>query len=154
MDRHRIITFLSVAILLLTLDLACTYMTFAVMGMPMGYEMNPMFRQWMIQDGWTLAFGKFVLFKLLLFLMAGWLIFFTKSKTFSFIFVQCAISNHLIAIFTHPTLWWISDWQLRSLLLITVGLFSLCCTWLGIRYLRAESPLFPFLAAPLRNQQV
>jgi hypothetical protein len=149
MDRQKVIWFFAAAFLLLILDLACTYATFAVMGMPLGYEMNPIFRRWIIHDGWVISFAKFVLFKSVLFAMCGWLIFYTRSKIFSFIFVQCTVSNHLIAIITHPTLWWGVDWQLRSAVLVTIGLFSLLVTWFGIRFLRAESSVFSSMSSPL-----
>jgi hypothetical protein len=66
-DRSRIGLFCLASFSLLGFDLACTYITFAIKGMPLGYEMNPWFRLWMIRDGWALSFAKFFLLKAMLF---------------------------------------------------------------------------------------
>ena len=57
----------------------------------------------------------------------------------AFIFAQCAISNHLVAISSHPTLWWMDNLELRTILLWGVALFSLLLTYFGIRYLRISA---------------
>jgi hypothetical protein len=75
--------------------------------------------------------------------MCGWVIFRTHSRIFSFLFVQCMVGNHLIAICSHLALWWIPYWETRSTLLMVAGTLSLLLTYFGIRYLRSQtnSPL-------------
>jgi hypothetical protein len=142
-DRSRIGLFCLASFSLLGFDLACTYITFAIKGMPLGYEMNPWFRLWMIRDGWALSFAKFFLLKAMLFALCGWSIFRTESRIFSFLAVQCLVGNHLIAICSHLALWWIPHWETRSTLLLGAGACSLLFTFFGIRHLRAQtdSPL-------------
>ena len=139
MEKQRAILFFLVAFLLFTLDMACTYVTFAIKGIPVAYEVNAVFRDWLIRDGWLLSVGKFVPLKTGLFGVCGWLIFRTESQLATFIFAQCSISNHLVAISSHPTLWWMRDMELRTLLLYLIGLVSLFVTYFGIRYLRMAS---------------
>jgi hypothetical protein len=141
MEKQKAILFFLVAFLLFALDMACTYVTFAIKGIPVAYEVNTVFRNWLIRDGWLLSVGKFVLLKTGLFGVCGWLIFRTESQMATFIFAQCSISNHLVAISSHPTLWWMRDMELRTLLLCLIGLISLFVTYFGIRYLRLTTPL-------------
>jgi hypothetical protein len=137
MENRKLILFFLVAFLLFAVDIGCTYTTFAIKGVPIAYEMNTVFRDWVVQDGWVISVGKFTVFKGALFAVCGWLIFGTRNKIITFILAQCTISNHLIAICSHPTLWWMDDWKLRTTLLCASGLISLSLTFYGIRYLRA-----------------
>ena len=136
MEKQKTILFFLVAFLLFALDMGCTYVTFAIKGIPVAYEVNSLFRNWLIRDGWMLSVGKFVVLKTGLFGVCGWLIFRTESQMATFIFAQCSVSNHLVAISSHPTLWWMRNMELRSLLLCLIALISLLMTYFGIRYLR------------------
>jgi len=136
MEKQKTILFFLVAFLLFALDMGCTYVTFAIKGLPVAYEVNSLFRNWLIRDGWMLSVGKFVVLKTGLFGVCGWLIFRTESQMATFIFAQCSVSNHLVAISSHPTLWWMRNMELRSLLLCLIALISLLVTYFGIRYLR------------------
>jgi hypothetical protein len=136
MEKQKTILFFLVAFLLFALDMGCTYVTFAIKRLPVAYEVNSLFRNWLIRDGWMLSVGKFVLLKTGLFGVCGWLIFRTESQMSTFIFAQCSVSNHLVAISSHPTLWWMRNMELRSLLLCLIALISLFVTFFGIRYLR------------------
>ncbi|PYV37017.1 MAG: hypothetical protein DMG06_29140 [Acidobacteria bacterium] len=136
MEKQKQVLFFLVAFMLFALDIGCTYTTFAVKGVPIAYEVNTIFRDWVIRDGWAVSVMKFVVLKTILFGLSGWLIFKTQSKIMAFIFAQCAISNHLVAISSHPTLWWMDNLELRTILLWAVALFSLLLTYFGIRYLR------------------
>jgi hypothetical protein len=142
MVHQKFRLFLIAAVVLLMADLACTYETFVILGLPLSYEMNPVFRSWMIQDGWALSFLKFSVLKTLLFFFCGWLIFYTRNWIFTYIFAQLVVTNHLVAIFSHSTLWWIHNWELRSCLLMAAGISTLIVTFMGLRYLRSEGPLF------------
>jgi hypothetical protein len=137
MENRKLILFFLVAFLLFAVDIGCTYTTFAIKGVPIAYEMNTVFRDWVVQDGWVISVGKFTLFKAALFAVCGWLIFGTRNQIITFILAQCTISNHLVAICSHPTLWWLDNWKLRTSLLCASGLISLFLTFYGIRYLRA-----------------
>jgi len=136
MEKQKAALFFFVAFMLFALDIGCTYTTFAIKGVPIAYEVNTVFRDWVIRDGWAISVMKFVLLKTVLFGLCGWLIFKTQSKVMAFIFAQCAISNHLVAISSHPTLWWMDNLQMRIILLWMIGLLSLLLTYFGIRYLR------------------
>ncbi len=140
MEKQKTILFFAVAFLLFTVDIGCTYVTFAIKGIPVAYEVNSVFRNWLVRDGWLLSVGKFVLLKTSLFGVCGWLIFRTESQLATFVFAQCSVSNHLVAISSHPTLWWMHDMELRTLLLCLISLLSLFLTYFGIRYLRNENP--------------
>jgi hypothetical protein len=141
MVNQRLRLYSIAAMILLSLDLACTFETFSVLGLPLSYEMNPLFRAWMISDGWALSFLKFFLLKSMLIILCGWLIFFTRTRIFTFIFTQLVVTNHLLGIFSHSTLWWIHNWEWRSWLLIAAGISSLFLTFFGLRYLRADGPI-------------
>lgn len=141
MENHKLHLFIMASLLLLFLDLTCTYITFAVIGFPLGYEMNPLFRRWIIQDGWTVSLFKFILLKTILFFCCGWLIFKTRLQIFTILFAQVAVTNHLVAILSHPTLWWLTNWEWRSWILMAAGIASLVLTFFGIRFLRAVPPL-------------
>ena len=147
MKKQKTIVFFAVSFLLFAIDLGCTYNTFAVRGIPIAFEVNTTFRDWVIQDGWIISVGKFTLLKTFLFSLCGWLIFRTRSHVVTFIMAQCSVSNHLIAISSHPTLWWMHDLEMRSLLLKIIAVLSLLLTYFGIRYLRArpgeDQPLPP-----------
>ena len=140
MEKQKTILFFAVAFLLFTADIGCTYVTFAIKGIPIAYEVNSVFRNWLVRDGWLLSVSKFVLLKTSLFGVCGWLIFRTESQLATFVFAQCSVSNHLVAISSHPTLWWMHDMELRTLLLCLISLLSLLVTYFGIRYLRNENP--------------
>jgi hypothetical protein len=142
MINQRLRLYTIAALILLFLDLACTFETFSVLGLPLSYEMNPLFRAWMIRDGWVLSFLKFIFLKTILIVLCGWLIFYTQNRIFTFIFSQFVVTNHLLAIFSHSTLWWIHNWEWRSCLLIAAGVSSLFLTFFGLRYLRAEGPYY------------
>lgn len=146
MEKQKQALFFFVAFMLFALDIGCTYTTFAIKGVPIAYEVNTVFRDWVIRDGWAISVMKFVVLKTVLFSVCGWLIFKTTSKVMAFIFAQCAISNHLVAISSHPTLWWMDNLALRIILLWAIGLFSLLLTYFGIRYLR-----IPKVEAPARQ---
>src|SRR5437773_3955809 len=137
MEKQKQVLFFLVAFMLFALDIGCTYTTFAVKGVPIAYEVNTIFRDWVIRDGWAVSVMKFVVLKTFLFGMCGWLIFKTRSKIMAFISAQCAISNHLVAISSHPTLWWMDNLILRTILLWVIGIFSLLLTYFGIHYLRS-----------------
>jgi hypothetical protein len=49
----------------------------------------------------------------------------------------------LVAICSHPTLWWMDNWKLRTSFLCASGLISLLLTFYGIRYLRAGKVYSP-----------
>jgi hypothetical protein len=139
MERKKTVLFFTVAFLLFALDVVCTYTTFAVRGVPIEFEVNQTFRDWVIRDGWLVSIGKFTLLKTLLFALAGWMIFRTRSRIAAFILAQCIVSNHLVAISSHPTLWWMDNREYRSLLLKLIAGISLVLTFYGIRYLRGRS---------------
>lgn len=149
MEKQKAILFFLVAFLLFALDMGCTYVTFAIKGIPVAYEVNTVFRDWLIRDGWLVSVGKFIILKTGLFGVCGWLIFRTESQMATFIFAQCSISNHLVAISSHPTLWWMSNMGLRSFLLCLIGLISLFLTHFGIRYLRMATLAPSPVATPL-----
>jgi len=151
MEKQKTMLFFLVAFFLFALDMGCTYVTFAIKGIPVAYEVNSLFRNWLIRDGWMLSVGKFVVLKTGLFGVCGWLIFRTESQMATFIFAQCSVSNHLVAISSHPTLWWMRNMELRSLLLCLIALISLLMTYFGIRYLRM-TPL-PLTTSDLEQQQ-
>jgi hypothetical protein len=136
MEKKKTALFFLVAFLLFALDIGCTYVTFAIKRIPVGYEVNWVFRDWLVRDGWLLSVGKFVLLKTGLFGVCGWLIFRTESQLATFIIAQCSVTNHLVAILSHPTLWWMHNMELRALLLCVISLVSLFLTYFGIRYLR------------------
>ena len=138
MKKQKTIVLFAVSFLLFAIDLGCTYNTFAVRGVPIVFEVNTTFRDWVIHDGWAISVGKFTLLKTLLFSLCGWLIFKTRSHVVTFIMAQCSVSNHLIAISSHPTLWWMQDLEMRSFLLKMIAALSLFLTYFGIRYLRAR----------------
>ena len=117
MLSKKTILFFATAFFLFAVDVGCTYTTFAVRGVPIEYEVNQVFRDWVIRDGWLMSIGKFTILKTLLFALAGWAIFRTRSRIAAFILAQCIVSNHLVAISSHPTLWWMDDLEYRSLLL-------------------------------------
>ncbi len=137
MEKQKQALFFFVAFTLFTVDIGCTYTTFAIKGVPIAYEVNAVFRDWVIRDGWAISVMKFIVLKAVLFGMCGWLIFKTRSKIMAFISAQCAISNHLVAISSHPTLWWMNNLELRTILLWVIGVFSLLLTYFGIHYLRS-----------------
>ncbi|MEW5979891.1 MAG: hypothetical protein AB1898_29190 [Acidobacteriota bacterium] len=141
MNKRKVIEFFLIAFLLFAIDLTCTYVTFAVKGVPIAYEVNELFREWVREQGWLVSIGKFTVLKALLFTVAGWLIFRTESRITAFLFAQCAVSNHLVAISSHPTLWWIRDHDFRTLLLWLIGILSVVLTYFGIRYLRHRPPV-------------
>lgn len=138
MLNKKAILYFATAFFLFALDLGCTYTTFAVRGVPIEFEVNLVFRDWVIQDGWLLSIGKFTILKTLLFALAGWTIFRTRSRIAAFILAQCIVSNHLVAISSHPTLWWMDNLEYRSLLLKGVAAASMVLTFYGIRFLRAK----------------
>jgi hypothetical protein len=137
MSSKKTFLFFVTAFILFALDLGCTYTTFAVRGVPIEYEVNQVFRDWVIRDGWLMSIGKFTILKTLLFALAGWAIFRTRSRIAAFILAQCIVSNHLVAISSHPTLWWMDDLEYRSLLLKGIAGMSMILTFYGIRFLRA-----------------
>jgi hypothetical protein len=141
MSNRKTILYFATAFLLFAVDVGCTYTTFAVRGVPIELEVNQVFRDWVIRDGWLLSIGKFTILKTLLFAVAGWAIFRTRSRFAAFILAQCIVSNHLVAISSHPTLWWMDNLEYRSLLLKGVAGVSMVLTFYGIRFLRA-SPAF------------
>lgn len=134
---HKIALFFLTAFLLFAVDLGCTYTTFAVMGVPIEFEVNKVFRDWVVRDGWLVSIGKFTVLKTLLFAVAGWMIFRTRNRVATFVLAQCVVSNHLVAISSHPTLWWMDNFEVRSLLLKLIAAVSLVLTFYGIRYLRS-----------------
>jgi hypothetical protein len=140
MEMKKLTLFFSFAFLLFAVDLGCTYTTFAVLGVPIEFEVNKVFRDWVIRDGWLVSIGKFTLLKAVLFVIAAWMIFRTRNHVATFILAQCFVSNHVVAISSHPTLWWMEDLQVRSLLLKVIAGASLVLTFYGIRYLRSQPP--------------
>ncbi len=140
METKKTLLFFAVAFLLFAVDVGCTYNTFAVRGVPIEFEVNQLFRNWVIRDGWLISIGKFTVLKTLLFAAAGWMIFKTRSRIAAFVLAQCVVSNHVVAISSHPTLWWMNDHQARSLLLRLIAGVSLVLTFYSIRYLRACPP--------------
>lgn len=145
MLNKRTLLYFATAFLLFAVDLGCTYTTFAVRGVPIEFEANQVFRDWVIRDGWLLSIGKFTLLKTLLFAVAGWTIFRTRSRIAAFILAQCIVSNHLVAISSHPTLWWMDNLESRSLLLKGIAGVSMVLTFYGIRFLRVK----PRVIAPV-----
>jgi len=145
MFNRKTILYFATAFLLFAVDVGCTYTTFAVRGVPIEFEVNQVFRDWVIRDGWLLSIGKFTILKTLLFALAGWAIFRTQSRIAAFVLAQCIVSNHLVAISSHPTLWWMDNLEYRSLLLKGVAGVSMVLTFYGIRFLRAK----PDIATPI-----
>ena len=145
MFNNKTVLYFVTAFLLFAVDLGCTYTTFAVRGVPIELEVNQVFRDWVIRDGWLLSIGKFTILKTLLFSVAGWSIFRTRSRIAAFILAQCIVSNHLVAISSHPTLWWMDNLEYRSLLLKGIAGASMVLTFYGIRFLRSQ----PGTAAPV-----
>ena len=138
MLTRKTILYFATAFLLFAVDVGCTYTTFAVRGVPIEFEVNQVFRDWVIRDGWLLSIGKFTILKTLLFAVAGWAIFRTRSRIAAFVLAQCIVSNHLVAISSHPTLWWMDNLEYRSLLLKGVAGVSMVLTFCGIRFLRSK----------------
>jgi len=147
--NKKTILYFATAFLLFAADVGCTYTTFAVRGVPIEFEVNQVFRDWVIRDGWLLSIGKFTILKSLLFAVAGWAIFRTRSRIAAFILAQSFVSNHLVAISSHPTLWWMDNLQYRSLLLKGIAGVSMVATFYGIRFLRAK----PRVTAPVATFQ-
>ena len=145
MLNKKTILYFTTAFLLFAVDVGCTYTTFAVRGVPIEFEVNQVFRDWVIRDGWLLSIGKFTILKTLLFAVAGWTIFRTRSQVAAFILAQCIVSNHLVAISSHPMLWWMDNLEYRSLLLKGIAGVSMVLTFYGIRFLRAN----PCASAPV-----
>jgi hypothetical protein len=139
MEVRKLIVFFLFAFLLFAVDLACTYTTFAVLGVPIEFEVNQVFRDWVIQHGWLVSIGRFTALKAALFAIAAWMIFKTRNRVCTFILAQCFVSNHLVAISSHPTLWWVPDLAFRSVLLRAIAVASLLVTFYGIRYLRSQA---------------
>ena len=137
MLNKKTILYFATAFLLFAVDVGCTYTTFAVRGVPIEFEVNQVFRDWVVRDGWLLSIGKFTILKAFLFAVAGWTIFRTRSRIVAFILAQCIVSNHLVAISSHPTLWWMDNLEYRSLLLKGVAGLSMVVTFYGLRFLRA-----------------
>lgn len=148
MERRKTVLFFVVAFLLFAVDVGCTYNTFAVRGVPIEFEVNQLFRDWVVQDGWLISIGKFAVLKSLLFALAGWMIFKTRSRVGAFVLAQCIVSNHVVAISSHPTLWWMVDHQARSWLLKLIAGVSLVLTFYAIRYLRARPHTPPASSLP------
>ena len=144
MFNRKTILYFASAFLLFTVDVGCTYTSFAVRGVPIEFEVNQVFRDWVIRDGWLLSIGKFTILKTLLFAVAGWAIFRTRSRIAAFDLAQCILSNHLVAISSHPTLWWMDNLEYRSLLLKGIAGVSMVLTFYGIRFLRSK----PCVSAP------
>ena len=48
MENRKLILFFLVAFLLFAVDIGCTYTTFAIKGVPIAYEMNTVFRDWVV----------------------------------------------------------------------------------------------------------
>jgi hypothetical protein len=142
--NKKTLLYFGIAFFLFAVDVGCTYATFAVRGLPIECEVNEVFRDWVIHDGWLLSIGKFTILKALLFALAGWTIFRTQSRITAFILAQCIVSNHLVAISSHPTLWWMNNLEYRSHLLKGIAGISMVLTFYGIRFLRAK----PRLTAP------
>jgi len=147
--NRKAILYFATAFLLFAVDVGCTYTTFAVRGVPIQFEVNQVFRDWVIRDGWLLSIGKFTILKTLLFGVAGLAIFRTRSRIAAFILAQCIVSNHLVAISSHPTLWWMDNLEYRSLLLKGVTGVSMVLTFYGIRFLRAK----PIISTPAATLQ-
>ncbi len=143
MDKKKAGLFFALAFLLFGIDLGCTYTTFAVLGVPIEFEVNQLFRDWVLRDGWLISIGKFTVVKAVLFALAGWTIFRTRSRVASFVLAQCIVTNHLVAICSHPTLWWMTNHQARSFLLKLIAGLSLLLTFYGIRYLRTRPAEVP-----------
>ena len=143
MLKKKTLLYFATAFFLFALDLGCTYTTFAVRGVPIEFEVNQVFRDWVIRDGWLMSIGKFTILKTLLFALAGWTIFRTRSRIAAFILAQCIVSNHLVAISSHPTLWWMHNLEYRSLLLKAVAGMSMVLTFYGIRFLRSKPHVSP-----------
>jgi hypothetical protein len=138
MGHRKASLFFAIAFSLFAVDLGCTYTTFAVLRVPIEFELNQVFRDWVIRDGWLLSIGKFTILKTLLFGAAAWMIFKTRNQIATFTLCQCIVSNHLVAISSHPTLWWIENLAFRSFLLKVIAGISLVMTFYGIRYLRSN----------------
>jgi len=138
MLNNKAILYFVTAFLLFAADVGFTYTTFAVRGVPIEFEVNQVFRDWVIRDGWLLSIGKFTILKTLLFVLAGWMIFRTRSRIAAFILAQTIVSNHLVAISSHPTLWWMDNLEYRSLLLKGIAGVSMVLTFYGIQFLRAK----------------
>jgi hypothetical protein len=147
MFNKKTILYFATAFLLFAVDVGCTYTTFVVRGVPIEFEVNQVFRDWVIRDGWLLSIGKFTILKALLFAVAGWVIFRTRSRIGAFILAQCIVSNHLVAISSHPTLWWMDNLEYRSLLLKGIAGASMVLTFYGIRFLRSK----PRVSAPAKS---
>jgi hypothetical protein len=137
-DIRKAAIFFAIAFLLFAVDLGCTYTTFAVLAIPIDFEVNRVFREWVVRDGWLVSIGKFTVLKTFLFLFAAWMIFKTRDRVATFILAQCIVSNHLVAISSHPTLWWMENLEHRALLLKAIAGVSLVLTFYGIRYLRSR----------------
>jgi hypothetical protein len=137
-DIRKATLFFAIAFLLFAVDLGCTYTTFAVLAVPIEFEVNRVFREWVVRDGWLVSIGKFTVLKTFLFLFAAWMIFRTRDRVATFILAQCIVSNHLVAISSHPTLWWMENLEHRALLLKAIAGVSLVLTFYGIRYLRSR----------------
>ncbi len=67
MLSKKTILYFVTAFFLFAVDVGCTYTTFAVRGVPIEYEVNQVFRDWVIRDGWLMSIGKFTILKTLLF---------------------------------------------------------------------------------------
>ena len=154
MLNKRTRLYFATAFLLFAVDLGCTYTTFAVRGVPIEFEANQVFRDWVIRDGWLLSIGKFTLLKTLLFAVAGWTIFRTRSRIAAFILAQCIVSNHLVAISSHPTLWWMDNLEYRSLLLKGIAGVSMVLTFYGIRFLRVKPCVIALAATSTQDLPV
>jgi lysylphosphatidylglycerol synthetase-like protein (DUF2156 family) len=137
-DIRKVALFFAIAFLLFAVDLGCTYTTFAVLAVPIEFEVNEVFRDWVVRDGWLVSISKFTVLKTSLFVFAGWMIFKTRNRVATFILAQSIVSNHLVAISSHPTLWWMENLEHRALLLKSIAGVSLVLTFYGIRYLRAR----------------
>jgi hypothetical protein len=87
--NRKTVLYFATAFLLFAVDVGCTYTTFAVRGVPIEFEVNQVFRDWVIRDGWLLSIGKFTILKTLLFALAGWAIFRTQSRIAAFVLAQC-----------------------------------------------------------------
>ena len=140
MTKKKAILFGLTSCFLLALDLFVTYVTFGIRHAPLEWEVNAVFRNWVIQDGWLVSVGKFTVLKICMFSLCGWVIFRTSSRILAFVLAQTSITNHLVAISSHPTLWWVQDKSLRLILLKTIGIASLVLTYYGIRYFRSTQP--------------
>ena len=86
MFNRKTILYFATAFLLFAVDVGCTYTTFAVRGVPIEFEVNQVFRDWVIRDGWLLSIGKFTILKTLLFALAGWAMLAWRKTVFGKIF--------------------------------------------------------------------